>query len=173
MATATATSAMAGEVRVLREQVKAIHGAVRRNTEGLTQEDSMVRPDSGGNCLNWVVGHLATTWDVILPLAGQEPVMGEEALRRYHRGSSELHDPGEALPLETLLSACDEAVKRMDEGLAKMTAEKLDQPAPFSPRKNPDETVGSLLTVVIFHQAYHAGQTGLLRRIAGKEGKIK
>jgi hypothetical protein len=25
----------------------------------------------------------------------------------------------------------------------------------------------------MFHQAYHVGQTGLLRRIVGKEGKIK
>jgi hypothetical protein len=26
---------------------------------------------------------------------------------------------------------------------------------------------------VFFHQAYHSGQTGLLRRMAGKEGAIK
>jgi uncharacterized damage-inducible protein DinB len=33
--------------------------------------------------------------------------------------------------------------------------------------------VRSLLSLVMFHQAYHVGQSGLLRRIAGKEGKIK
>jgi hypothetical protein len=49
----------------------------------------------------------------------------------------------------------------------------MDGPAPFSPSKNPKETLRSLLTTVLFHQAYHSGQTGLLRRIAGKEGAIK
>lgn len=173
MAPATVTPAVPGEIRVLREQAKIIHGIVRGNTEGLTQEDSMIQPHPGGNCLNWVVGHLMCTWEMVLPMVGQEPILGKEALKRYDRGSAQLSDPGEALPLETLLSACDEAAKRVDEGLANLTPDALDQPAPFSPRKNPDETVRSLLSIVMFHQAYHAGQTGLLRRIAGKEGKIK
>jgi uncharacterized damage-inducible protein DinB len=173
MATATATAATTGEVRVLLEQVQAISRTLRGNTEGLTQEESLAQPEPGGNCLNWVVGHLMDTWDLLLPLVGQQPVLGREALVRYKRGSSELQDSADALPLNDLLSACDEAGRRMEEGLATLTPEKLDAPAPFSPRKKADETVCSLLSLVIFHQAYHTGQTGLLRRIAGKEGKIK
>ena len=38
---------------------------------------------------------------------------------------------------------------------------------------DPDETVGSLLSVVLFHQAYHAGQTAVLRRVAVKDGAIR
>jgi len=173
MATATATHAEVCEVRVLREQVRAINGVLRGNSDGLTQEDCLVQPQPGGNCLNWVVGHLMETWDLILPVVGEAPVLGGDVLARYKRGSAELHEAGEALPLEKLLSACYEAAKRMDEGLSRMTEERLDQPAPFSPRKRADETVRSLLSLVMFHQAYHVGQTGLLRRIAGKEGKIK
>jgi hypothetical protein len=33
--------------------------------------------------------------------------------------------------------------------------------------------VRSLLATVAFHQAYHAGQTGTLRRVVGKSGAIK
>ncbi|MEO8090106.1 MAG: hypothetical protein ABI703_07410 [Gemmatimonadales bacterium] len=32
---------------------------------------------------------------------------------------------------------------------------------------DPDETVGSNLATLVFHQAYHVGQTGGLRRVAG------
>ena len=173
MASAIATSTTTGEARVLVEQVRAIGRTLRGNTEGLTQEDSLVQPQPGGNCINWVVGHVMDTWDLILPLVGQQPVLGREALARYKRGSGELRSSAEAMPLDALLAASDEAMRRMDEGLATLTPEQLDQLAPFSPRNKPDETIRSLLSIVMFHQAYHAGQTGLLRRIAGKEGKIK
>jgi uncharacterized damage-inducible protein DinB len=30
-----------------------------------------------------------------------------------------------------------------------------------------------VLATVFFHQAYHAGQAGVLRRVAGREGAIR
>jgi len=71
-----------------------------------------------------------------------------------------------------MLAKCDEAVKRFDIGLESLTPERLDSAAPFSPSNNPKETVRSLMTVVAFHQAYHVGQMGVLRRIIGKPGAI-
>jgi uncharacterized damage-inducible protein DinB len=49
----------------------------------------------------------------------------------------------------------------------------LERPAP-GPDSDGEltETVRSLLGTILFHQAYHSGQTGLLRRIAGKPGAI-
>ncbi|HEY1502169.1 MAG TPA: DinB family protein [Acidobacteriaceae bacterium] len=172
MTLSTATPQL-GEIRVLRDQGRAIQKVLRINTEGLTQQDSLAQPAPGGNCLNWVVGHMLETWDGLLPVVGQTPVLGRQALERYKRGSAALRDAADALPIETLLAAFDEAANRMDEGLAALTEQKFDAPAPFSPSNNPHETVRSLLTVVMFHQAYHVGQTGVLRRIAGKEGKIR
>jgi uncharacterized damage-inducible protein DinB len=173
MTTATVSPAIAGEIEIFTRQTRAIHGVVRRNVEGLTQEDSLNQPQPGGNCLNWVIGHLLSVYDLVLPALGQEPVMGTSALKRYERGSAELHEAGEAIPLADLMVAWDESAKRVEAGLGTLTAERMDEPAPFSPSKNPKETVRSLLTTVFFHQAYHTGQTGLLRRIAGKEGAIK
>ena len=34
-------------------------------------------------------------------------------------------------------------------------------------------TVGTLLSILMFHQAGHTGQTTVLRRIAGKQGAIR
>jgi uncharacterized damage-inducible protein DinB len=61
----------------------------------------------------------------------------------------------------------------MDAGLADVQAETLGRPAPASPTGNPDETIGSLLATILFHQAYHSGQTAVLRRLVGKPGAIK
>ena len=71
------------------------------------------------------------------------------------------------------MSALNEAAERVDAGLAALGPDLLDQPAPTSPSGDPDETVRTLLTTVMWHQAYHTGQTGVLRRIAGKEGAIR
>lgn len=173
MSTTTATPATLSAIDVLRIQAQATHNILRRNTEGITHEESLTQPGGGGNCLNWLLGHLAWSNEQSLSVLGQPPVLGQEALKRYHRGSAELHDAAEALPMEQLLSAIDESYARIDAGLAALTPEALEAPAPFSPRKKADETVGTLLTLIAFHQAYHTGQTGIVRRLLGKEGAIK
>ncbi len=160
------------EVEALRESARTTHQVVRLNVDGLTQEDSLIQPAPSGSCLNWVLGHLLSVYEGALPRLGQEPVMEPGALKRYARGSPPLKNPAETLPLPKLMEAWDEAAKRVDAGLASLTSQALDALAPASPTNNPNETLRSLLAVISFHQAYHAGQTGLLRRIAGKVGAI-
>lgn len=167
----TAASATTSAVEVLRHQAHITNEVVRLNLKGLTQEESLIQPRPAGSCLNWVVGHLVRVYDESLPLLGQEPVMGD-ALKRYARGTPPLQDPAEAVDIQELLTAWEKASERVDAGLAGLTPEALDRPAPFSPGGDRNETVRSLLSTVLFHQAYHAGQTGVLRRIAGKEGAI-
>jgi uncharacterized damage-inducible protein DinB len=167
-----ASSARASEIEIFRDGARSTHQVVKKNAEGVTHEESLGQPQPAGNCLNWVLGHLIAVYDNILPLLGQEPVMGKDALRRYGRGTPALENGAEALPWDVLITAWDRAAERVDAGLAGLTAEKLDAPALMSPRNDPNETVRSLMTLVFFHQAYHAGQTGILRRIAGKAGAI-
>jgi hypothetical protein len=161
------------EVDGFRDNARTIHRVVRMNTDGITHEESLAQPQPAGNCMNWVVGHLIWVYNNVLPMLGQEPVLGKDALKRYDRGTPALADGAEAQSWDTLLTAWDQASERVDAGLANLTTEKLDAPAPISPRNNPNETVRSLLGLFFFHQAYHAGQTGLLRRMAGKEGAMR
>lgn len=168
-----AVSETVKEVELFRHQAGMIQKVVEVNTDGLTQEESLIQPPIGGNCLNWVVGHLLAIYNKALPMVGQEVVQLNGDVDRYDRGSAPIRDAAEALELRDLLSGFAEASRRFDAGLAGVTPETLDQPAPGSPSGNPNETVRSLLSTICFHQAYHAGQTGLLRRLAGKEGAIR
>lgn len=170
MSTATATES--GEIQAYRLHARLADVCVRANTEGVTHEESLHSPGPGGNSLNWVVGHLCCVYNNALPLVGQEPVAEGAALKRYDRGSAPI-TPAEALPLPQLLETWDELARRFDAGLSGLTPEYLDQPAPFSPSGDPDETVRSLVNTLLFHQAYHSGQTGVLRRVAGHEGAVK
>ncbi|HVG08418.1 MAG TPA: DinB family protein [Thermoanaerobaculia bacterium] len=169
----TAAPATVSEIEVFRHQAGMVLKVVQVNTDGVSQEESLIQPSPGGNCLNWVVGHLACIYNRALPMVGQEPVMEEEALKRYDRGAPPVKDAAEALELRDLLAAFEKATERLDAGLAGLAPEALDSKAPGSPSGNPNETVRSLLSTIVFHQAYHAGQTGILRRVAGKEGAIR
>jgi hypothetical protein len=168
-----AATATLSEVEVFRHQARMIRTVVRLNVDGVTQEESLIQPSPGGNCLNWVVGHLTCIYNKMLPMLGQEPVMEAAALKRYDRGAPPIRDAAEALELRDLLAAFEKASERVDAGLAELAPEALDQKVADSPSGDPNETVRTLLSTVCFHQAYHAGQTGILRRIAGKEGAIR
>lgn len=167
-----AAPATLSEIDLWRQQTRMTRDVVGTNVAGLTHEDSLVQPRPGGNCLNWVVGHLLSVYNGLLPLLSQEPVLGDGALDHYVRGAPPIRDRAEALDFQQLMTAWKQAVERIDAGLAELSPETLDRPV-GSPTGNPDETVRSLLTTVMFHQAYHAGQTAVLRRIAGKEGAIR
>lgn len=167
--TATAAETLA-EVELLRHQTQLTTKVLHANVNGLTQEESLIQPHPGGNCLNWVVGHVVCIYNHVLPMLGQETAGGD--LSRYDRGSAPIENPAEARDLGELMAAWDQAVQRFDTGLAGLTPEILDRPAP-GPDPNRPETVRSLLNTICFHQSYHVGQTGVLRRLAGKEGAIR
>jgi hypothetical protein len=167
------TPAACTDAEVFRHQARTIHQVVRLQTDGVTQEESLLQPEPAGNCLNWVVGHLVAIYNNALPMLGQEPVAPKESLVEYQRGTRPLEDDSQALPMTELLTLWDEASARVDAGLAALQGETLNQPALFSPTGNPNETVRTLLSTVMFHQAYHTGQTALLRRIVGKPGAIR
>lgn len=159
-------------IETLRQQAAMVDTVLRLNVEGVTHEESLVQPSPAGNCLNWVVGHLVAIYENVLPLLGQ-PTMPKDAMKRYDRGSPPIQDAAQARDFKELMTAWDESSKRFDAGLAALSPDIMDEPAPFSPTGDANETVRSLLTTICFHQTYHAGQAGVLRRIAGKDGAIQ
>jgi len=169
----TAALSSISEIEMLRHQARMAHHVVKLNAEGLSHADSLIQPQPGGNCLNWVIGHLLAIYHHVLPLLEQAPVMPKHVLKRYDRGSSPIQNATEAIEFSELLSAWDECSRRVDLGLAGLNVEVLAAPAPASPSNDANETVGSLLSTISWHQAYHAGQTGILRRTAGKDGAIR
>jgi hypothetical protein len=141
---------------------------LRANVGDVTHEESLIMPKPAGNCLNWVLGHLVATRSNFLAGIGEKPPWNEADCKHYDRHGPPLTNPADAKPLDEIWRALDETLRGIQETISKFTPDQLAAKAPFSPTNNPDETLTSLVTTFAFHDAYHAGQTGILRRIIGR-----
>jgi hypothetical protein len=147
--------------------------AIKRNLEDLTHGDSIVAPQNGGNCLNWVLGHVVLTRNTMLQLTGGSPVMAGEAVNVYKRGSLPCGSDG-YLDLATLRGFLDDSQQQLMRALAALSDKAVASPVPPPYNRPPlSGSLGEALIRLHYHEAYHNGQMGLLRRIAGKEGAIK
>jgi uncharacterized damage-inducible protein DinB len=135
------------------------------NVKGLSHEDSLVQPPAGGNCLNWVAAHIVASRNAILELLGEAPVWDAERVERFRRGSRPVQDTKDSLPFDSIVTDFRRSQERIQAGLARLDDGGLLE-------KRGDDTIADKLHFLQFHEAYHIGQAGLLRRMAGKECAI-
>jgi DinB superfamily len=142
---------------------------IKMQTEGLTHEDSLRQLPFHGNCLNWVLGHIAVNRDSVLETLGEPPVMDAYGVR-YKRGSDRMTQADEGtLALEELLNWLDRSQERIATALSKMDEAALAREYASGDRKT---TVGQRAFFLYFHETFHVGQTELFRQLAGKDDKI-
>jgi hypothetical protein len=142
---------------------------LERNLEGLSHEESLEQPASGGNCLNWVLGHILATRTHVHRLLGDEPVWSDAEAKRYERGSSPIVEAGPGvLPLPRLVDDLRTSSTRLRDALERVSDDDLAKRSGEGA-----QPVGDQLIALHFHEAYHAGQIGLLRRLVGKAGAIR
>ena len=150
------------------QQLQFANYVMKANVGDITHQESLIQPKSGGNCLNWVLGHMVVIRSHFLRGFGGKTLWTDAECERYDRHGQPLTDPANAKPLSEIWAALEETLQSMTEIISKFTPEQMAQKAPFSPNNKPDETIGSLVATFVFHDAYHAGQTGVLRRLIGR-----
>ena len=159
--------------KALAVQFQFTHLVFKRNVQDVSHEESMTLPQPGGNCLNWVAGHITATRDHLLGLLGDEPVWTSENKKKYVRGSAPWTNGQDAERLETILERFDESQKRLVAKIHNLDEFALSAPVPQDKNAFGVDNMGELLATFAFHESYHVGQTGILRRWLGKEGAIK
>ena len=153
---------------MIREGLKRLfqvnHYAIGVNARDLSHEESLIEPHPGANCANWVLGHIVQNRGAVLQLLGEMPVWDAGEGERYKRGSKPITG-ATARPFPDLLKALDVSQERIVAGLARVQERDLGS-------ADKEDTPAGKLAFLQFHEAYHAGQLGLLRRVAGKKGAI-
>ncbi len=142
---------------------------IHRQTEGITNEESVVQPPVRGNCMNWILGHLLTERNFVLKLLGYEPVFTQAETERYQRESEPVTGYKDGLPFDQLMAKLELSQQLIEEGLKKITHERLAEMAEAGTRKDP---VGAIIAYIHWHETYHTGQFELLRQLAGKNDKV-
>jgi uncharacterized damage-inducible protein DinB len=151
-------------------QVRFSQLILLKNLEGITPEQSLIEPDPGGNCLNWLIGHICHARNGMVKILRGAGHLPDEALALYKRGGKFSVD--NAISLGLLVTHHAAMQQQLVDGLSDLDTERFDSPAPFSPVDDPNETVGTLLTKMVAHEFYHAGQAGMSRRLLGLKGAI-
>ena len=142
------------------------HWIIKNQTKGLNHADSVLQLPFRGNCMNWVVGHLAVYRDKMLKVIGQEGLLNEEETALYTRGSDPIINADYAVAFERLLNAIDESQKRIIAYLEQATTDTL------AAIYKEEQTVGDRLGGLHWHETYHTGQLELLCQLAGTNDVI-
>jgi uncharacterized damage-inducible protein DinB len=150
-------------------QFGLVYRMVADNAGGMTAAQSLARSDAGGNCANWVLGHLTNVQNGVMRLVGESPVWESEQLARA--GWDPITGQSNAIDWDTLRERFLGSRDRCVAAIAALSEESLNEqvPHPFEGTTSRAELLG----ILSFHQAYHSGQLGIVRRIAGLEGVVK
>ena len=151
----------------LLRQLELNYGALFRNLEGITHEESLIVPETGGNCLNWVVGHIVSARCRMMTQLGIPPVWQMDLAFHYSGHEEANWLPEKALDLKSLQTDLVRSQQDLLNALEGMVDGMLTTP------DDNGRLLGDAVIFFNFHEAYHGGQVALLRRIIGKPGVIR
>jgi hypothetical protein len=143
---------------------------LNKQTEGLTQQDSLLQPQPGGNCLNWVMGHLVVNLLDILEVLGGAAPSSLPDIAHYGYGSEPVlcDEPG-VIELSALIDAYALLTKTITDRLDQMSETDFDEEIEFWQDQS---RRGYVAFFYFFHNTYHIGQLEQLRNLAGRTEKV-
>ena len=157
-------------IDALSTQLAITQRTIKRNLEGVSHEEALLHPQPAGNSANWVLGHILASRSGLLKNLGEQPLLDDASVQQYRRGSDgNVPNP---LPLEDLLAALDKSQPLMIAGMKRIPGAALVAKAPFNSPAGAEASYADALAAMVFHESYHVGQLGLLRRVCGKKGAI-
>ena len=143
--------------------------AMAKNMEGVSNELSLARTKDGST-INWIAGHILATRRVAFKFTDMEAPWTAEAAEAYNRGSTPEETP--AAPVTKIMELLAETTESLTAWLATQSEEDLAKPNPDGPHEFFGDSIGDMLSALAWHEGYHVGQVGLLRRAAGLGGAI-
>jgi uncharacterized damage-inducible protein DinB len=133
---------------------------------GIDDTDANARRSEHVNHMKWIAGHLLNTrLGSLSKMAGLQP--DDSYAGQFGRGVA-VDNSASYPPIAQIADKWKDTATAISDGLSNIPEEVLSSK---SPAQAPiaDDSIRGLLAFLISHEAYHIGQLGLLRKMAGKE----
>ncbi len=151
------------EIRALRAQLALITEVVEASLADITHEESVRSAIPGVNDMNWVLGHLVQVNAGILELLGRPGDPRSADLAYYAAGERTGGDDTDEWGLSDLRETFLQQTALIDKALTDAPPELLAA----APPPGFEGELRDFLHFITFHQGYHVGQLGMLRRALG------
>ena len=139
----------------LKIQFADSYAAVKKYMEDLSHSESIWQPPFGGNCVNWIMGHLVVSRCNFLMLLDVPSIWTMERCRRFIPGSDPVTGEEGAVPFESLLADFDRTQEQLVKALELVSEGALSQ-------MKDEMTVAESLVFYHAHESHHAGQLEVL-----------
>lgn len=140
---------------------------IQAQLDGLSEADALLQPPDGGNCLNWLLGHILLSRQTMFKRLGVPPLGNIEDYQRYKRDSQPITHEADALPLNRLLNDLHASQERL---LARLNEISEDEMTAIPDGQ--ERSMAEQVSFLSWHETYHVGQMEQLRRLAGKTEKV-
>ncbi len=151
---------------LLRRQMLLTRAMTEQVSDDLTENHLAVKPEDFGNPGLWILGHIAV-------IRGQYLYYARGDRSRLPAGWSELFGTGSVLRVDLAIYPKAADIRRVMKREYEDALAFLDTLTPDDLEKPPVIATPNYLTITdVFlatavHEAYHAGQFGLIRRLSG------
>jgi hypothetical protein len=109
--------------------------------------------------MNWMLGHMLGYCNRMLAILNEESIWNDETVTCYKRGTNAAAEKDNFLQWQQLLNYLSHTQTLILKTLKEVEINEPDKIKSFAQ--------------LLAHESYHTGQVGLLRRVLGKEGKLK
>jgi len=129
---------------------------VSQGIEDISHKDSLTSPPGDGNPANWILGHIITSRCNILALLENDPPWDYTRCKPYLPDSEPLSPDDKVEDIEIMKGLLDETQTSLIGAIQELTEEKINQ-------NHGKNTLGEDLAGYAIHEAFHAGELGIIK----------
>jgi len=146
------------ERTLLIELYKDSYSLVKNQLDGINDTEALIQPSWGGNCINWIAGHLVVARCNLLIMLGSPSVWDMNTCRKYIPGSPPIRDCKGAEKMVKIASALEATQENLIIDLGIVSKESLQVILE-------DKPLIEHLHLYNNHESFHAGQLDVLKQM--------
>ncbi len=132
------------------------HYLVMEAIQGLTHQESLLKPPGGENPANWILGHILTSRSNVQAMLDLEPIWNYDRCKLYLPDSEPITAESLVENLEDMLADLETTQEDLMKELQGLNDDLLLEP-------QGDNSLGEELSGYAIHEAYHAGELAIIR----------